>query len=148
MALSGRIISKRRQGGICFLDLQGATPPSLPAPRSLASQTARRAGDGTIVDKATNEEVCPVVQIQAMKQDLTEKPCDFMWCVDKIKRGDIVGLQGPPRLARRSVARPLKADALFTQASPDAPRRGSSACSRPACRCAAVRRRRCCASVW
>ena len=33
------------------------------------------------------------------------------------------------------------------QASPDAPRRGSSACSRPACRCAAVRRRRCCASV-
>ena len=27
-----------------------------------------------------------------------------MWCVDKIKRGDIVGLQGPPRLARRSVA--------------------------------------------
>ena len=27
-ALSGRIISKRRQGGICFLDLQGATPRS------------------------------------------------------------------------------------------------------------------------
>ena len=28
VALSGRIISKRRQGGICFLDLQGATPRS------------------------------------------------------------------------------------------------------------------------
>ena len=99
MALSGRIISKRRQGGICFLDLQGATPPGSAGAqiRSPASHTARRAGDGTIVDKATNEEVCPVVQIQAMKQDLTEKPCDFMWCVDKIKRGDIVGLQGPPR---------------------------------------------------
>ena len=76
------------------------------------------------MDKATNEEVCPVVQIQAMKQDLTEKPCDFMWCVDKIKRGDIVGLQGPPRLARRSVARPLKADALCAAGFPGRSKKG------------------------
>jgi lysyl-tRNA synthetase class 2 len=80
VALTGRLISKRRMGGVCFFDLQG---------------------DGVIMDPETQQPICPLVQVQASKAELTSKPCDFLWCVDKLKRGDIIGITGYPGRSKK-----------------------------------------------
>lgn len=102
VALSGRIISKRRMGAICFLDLQGTRTCCPPVPcRMHTDVSGPRTGDGVVLDPETNQPVCPLVQVQASKAELTDKPCDFMWCVDKLKRGDIIGLSGSPGRSKK-----------------------------------------------
>jgi lysyl-tRNA synthetase class II len=97
VTLTGRLISIRRMGSICFFDLQGAHAGAHAtncASALTGSTSPLPAGDGVIMDPTTNQPICPLVQVQASKDSLTTQPCDFMWCVEKLKRGDMIGLSG------------------------------------------------------